>query len=95
MLWKQFLACNTDGCSNVPVTDFMNNPIPQELLQETEYFSDDSDKRLYVDLRQNHGYTDKLEKLTRNDLKMTIMTETNNALTKKMRLRVWGYTNGE
>ena len=27
LLWKQFLAWHTDGCSNAPVTGFINNPV--------------------------------------------------------------------
>ena len=88
LLWKQYLAWHTSGFSTAPVTVFMNNPIAQELKKENEYFGNDSDERLYVDLRQSHGYTDELEKPSRNDSKMTISTETKNALTKKMRLRM-------
>ena len=95
LLWKQYLAWHTNGCSTAPVTDFMNNPVAQELKKENEYFSDDFDERLYIDLRPSHGYTDELEKPTRNDSKMTITIETKTSLAKKMRLRVWGYTNGE
>ena len=95
LLWKQFLAWHTDGCSNAPVTGFINNPVAQELLDKTYYFSDSSDERLFVDLRQSRGYTDELEKPTRNDSQMTITTETKNSYAKKMRLRVWGYANGE
>ena len=79
----------------MPVTEFINSPIAQELKKENEYFSDKFDERLYIDLRPSHGYTDELEKLTRNDSKMTITIETKTSLAKKMRLRVWGYTNGE
>ena len=95
MLWKQYLALHTNGCSTGPVTDFMNNPIAQELKKENEYFSYKLDKRLYVDLRSSHGYTDELEKPTRNDSKMTITIETKTSLAKKMRLGVLGYTNRE
>ena len=58
LLWKQYLAWHTNGCSTAPVTDFMNNPIAQELKKENEYFSDKFDERLYVDLRSSYGYTD-------------------------------------
>ena len=95
LLWKQYLAWHKNGCCTAPVTDFMNNPIAQELKKENEYFSNKFDERLYVDLRPSHGYTDELEKPTRNDSKMTITIETKTPLVKKMRLRVWGYTNGE
>ena len=89
------MASHTNGCSNAPVTDFINHPVAQGLLDETEYFSDDSDERLYVALRQSRSYTKELEKPTRNDSKMIIIIETKNALTKRVRLRVWDYTNGE
>ena len=83
LLWKQYLAWHTNGCSTVPVTDFRNNPIAQELKKENKYFSDKFDDRLYVDLRPSRGYTDELEKPTRNDSKMTITIETKTSLAKK------------
>ena len=95
LLWKQYLAWCTNGCSTGPVTDFMNNPIAQELKEENEYFSDKFHERLYVDLRPSHGYNDELEKPTRNDFKMTITIETKTPLVKKIRPRVWVYTSGE
>ena len=36
-----------------------------------------------------------MEKPTRNNSKMVAKLELQNALTKKRRLRVWGYTDGE
>ena len=95
LLWKQYLVWHTNGCLTGPVIEFMSNPIAQELKKENEYFSNKFDERLYVDLRPSHGYTDELEKPARNDSKMTITIETKTSLAKKMRLRVWGYTNGE
>ena len=73
----------------------MNNPIVQELKNEKYYFGDNSEERLYIDLRQSNGYTKELEKPKRNDSKMPITIETKESLAKKMRLRVWGYANGE
>ena len=83
LLWKQYLAWCTNGCSTAPVSDFMNNPIAQELKKENEYFSDKFGERLYVDLRPSYGYADELEKPTRNDSKMTITIETKTPLVKK------------
>ena len=40
------------------------NEIKQELTQEKNYFWDDFNERLYIDMRRNRGYTDELEKLT-------------------------------
>ena len=87
-MWKQYLAWCTNACSTAPVTDFMSNPIDEELKKENEYFSDKFHERLYVGLRPSHGYTDELEKPTRYDSKMTITIETKEPLVKKMRLRV-------
>ena len=78
-----------------PLKDFASNPIVQEVKDESDYFSDDSDKKVYVDLRDSGGYTNELDKASQNDSKMTITIELKNALAKKMRLRVWGYTNGK
>ena len=89
LLYKKFLAWHTNGCSTAPVTDFMNSPIAQELKKENEYFSNDSDERLYIDLRPSHSYTDELEKLTRNDSKMTISIGTKTSLAKKMRWKIY------
>ena len=54
----------------------MNNPIAQELKKQNEYFSDKFDERLCIDFRPSDGFTDELEKPTRNDSKMTITIET-------------------
>ena len=62
LLYKQFLAWNTNGCSTAPLGDFMNNPVVQELKKENSYFANDSDERAYIDLRQAKGYTRELEK---------------------------------
>ena len=62
LLWKQYLAWYTSGCSTTPVADFLNNPIVHGLKKENGYCSDKFDERLYVDLRPSYGYTDKLEK---------------------------------
>ena len=88
LLWKQYLAWCTNGCSTAPITDFMNNPIAQDLKKENEYFSDKFDERLYVDLRPSRGYTDEPEKPTRNNSKMTITIETKTPLVKNETKRV-------
>ena len=78
-----------------PLTDFVSNPIAQVLKDESDYFRDDSDENVYVDLRDSRGFTNELDKPSQNDSKMMITIHLKNVLTKKMRLRVWGYTNGQ
>ena len=46
-------------------------------------------------MRDSFGYTDEIEKPSRNDSKLNVTIELRNPLAKEMRLRVWGYTNGE
>ena len=78
-----------------PLTDYINNPVFKEVPDKEGYYGDGSDKRIYVDLRNSMGYTNETEKPLRNDSKITLNIELKNALAKKMRLRLWGYSNGE
>ena len=59
------------------------------------YFGNNSDKKIYIDLRDSMGYTNEIETPSRNDTKLMVTIETKSLLARKMRLRVWGYTNGE
>ena len=57
--------------------------------------SNTSDERTYIDLRDSLGCTNQMERPSRNDFKLKLTTETKIPLMRKMRLRVWGYKNGE
>ena len=93
LLYKQFVPWHCNGCTVAPLTEY--NPIYQELPNEAEYLGEDSDEQIYIDLRASYGYTNEIEEPIRSDLKMTVTIERKNALSRKIRLRVWGYTNGE
>ena len=67
----------------------------QELLLKSNYFGTGFNEKIYIDLRDSLGYTDEIEKPSRNDSKLNVTIELRSPLSKKMRLRVWGYTNGE
>ena len=95
LLWKQYIAWHCNGYTNAPVSDYTNNPVFQDLLPENMYMSTTSDERIYIDLRDSLGYTNEMERPNRNDSKLKLTIETKIPLTKKIRLRVWGYTNGE
>ena len=62
-----FVAYYCNGCSMAPLQQYKNNEIKQELTKEKDYFSRKFDERLYIDMRRSKGYTDELEKSTRND----------------------------
>ena len=63
LLYKQFVARNCSCSSVAPLTDYMNNPIFQELSDEDTYFSVKNDERVYLDLRASSGYVKEAEKL--------------------------------
>ena len=91
----QYVAWHCNGYSRAPVSDYINNPLFQELSHESKYFDDDSDKKPYIDLQDSLGYTSEMKKSSRNDSKLTATIKLKSALTHKMRLRVWGYSNSE
>ena len=55
-----------------PLTDYVNNPIYQELIDEDDYWEVRSDERVYLDLRVSSGYRKEHEKLERNDSKINL-----------------------
>ena len=95
MLWKQYAAWHCDGYSAAAISNFINNPMFQELLLEPDYSCAKSDKKVYIDLRNSLGYTNLIEKPSRNDSNLNVTIELKNAPAHKMRLPVWGNTIGE
>ena len=67
----------------------------QDLLLKSDYFGTKSNEKIYFDLQDSLRYTDEIGKPSRNDSKLNATIELRNALAKKRRLRVRGYTNGE
>ena len=45
-----------------PLTDYINNPVYQELIDENNYNAVCSNERVYLDLRTSAGYTSEEEK---------------------------------
>ena len=61
-LYQMFVVYYCEGCSTAPLKQYKNNKIKQELTKEKDYFGDQSDKILYIDMRRSKGYTNELEK---------------------------------
>ena len=95
LLYKQFAAWCCNGCSTVPLRDYINNLIYQELIDEDQYGSDKRDERIYLDLRPSSGYANDAKKLERNDSKISLDNVLENAATKKLRQRIWVHSVGE
>ena len=90
-----FVAWWCNGCCIAPLTDYINNPIYQELIDEDKYDGNTSDERIYLDLRASSRYTNEAEKLERNDSKINLGIVLKNAATKKLWLRIWAHSLGE
>ena len=95
LLYKQFLAWSCNGSSVAPVSDYVDNPIFQELPDQEKYFSAKSDERIYLDLRASSGYVKEAEKLERNDSKINLQITLKNAADFNLRVRIWAYSLSE
>ena len=91
LLYKQFVAWNCNGSSVVPLTEYMDNPIFQELPDEECYYSLKSDENVYLNLRASSGYVREAEKLERNDSKINQQITFKKAANFKLRVRIWAY----
>ena len=94
-LYQKFVTYYRGGCSTAPLTRNKNNEIKQELTKEKYLFGNDSDERLYIDMRRSKGYTNELERLTHDDGSVTLTNKLKKAAEKKIRLRVIPYSQAE
>ena len=86
-------AC--DGCSTAPLTQYKNNEIYQEITEEDTFADNNTDDRIYIDMRRSKGYTDELEKLNRDDRGLAVNIGLKEAAAKKLRIRITGYSQAE
>ena len=94
LLFKQFIAWACNDCSTAPLSDYINNPVYQELTDKSDYNGDTRDERVYLDLRSSLGYTTEIEKIERNDSKINLFIQLKKNTTKNLRLRIWTYSHG-
>ena len=66
LFYKQFLTRCCNRSSVAPVSDYVDNPIFQELPDQERYFSAKSDERIYLDFTASSGYVKEAENLERN-----------------------------
>ena len=87
MFYRMFIAYNCNGCTTAPLTQYKNNEIYQEITPEDEYRDNTKDDRIYLDMRRSQGYTDELEKLTRDDSGLAVVINLKEAAKITIRLR--------
>ena len=79
----------------MPLSEYMDNPIFQELPDEERYYSLKSDERVYLDLRASSGYVKEAEKVERNDAKVNLQITLKDAADFNLRVRIWAYSLSE
>ena len=94
-LYQMFVTYYCEGSSTAPLTQYKNNEVKQELTKEKDYFGDDSDERLYMNMRRSKGHTNKLQKLTRDDGDVMLTIKPKKATEEKMKLRFIAYSQAE
>ena len=90
-----FVAHSCNGCSSAPLTQYKNNDIYGELIEEDDYFGDESNERIYIDMRRSKRYTDELEKINHDDSGIALNIKLKKAAAKKLRFRITGFSQGE
>ena len=90
--YKQFVAWNCNGFTVVPLSEYMDNPIFQELPDENTYYSAKCGERVYLDFRSSSGYVKEAEKLERNDSKINLQITLKDVADFTLRIRIWAYS---
>ena len=89
------LAFQCNGCSTASLSQYKNKKIFQEIRTEKNYTTAITDNRILTDLQRSKGYTDELEKITRDDSDLGVVVTLKKAADKKMRLRIVGFSQAE
>ena len=95
ILYKMLVAKACYGYSTGPLTQYKNNEIYQEITEEDEFTTNNTDDRIFIDMRRIKGYTDDLEKANRDDSDLAVTIGFKEAAAKKLRLWITGYSQGE
>ena len=61
------------GSSMTPITKYMNNKIKQDMIKAKKIFADESDEKMFIDIRRSKGYTEELEELSRDDADINLL----------------------
>ena len=95
ILYKKFIAKQCNGCSTAPLAQYKNNEIYQEITAEDDYTTNNTNDRIWINMRWSKGYTDQLEKINRDDSGLAVIIGFKEAAAKKLRLQITGYSQGE
>ena len=83
LLYPQFVAWYCKGSSIAPLSDYVHNPIFQELLTRSQYFPN-LDQKIFIDLGGGKDYLNELEKINGGDSDLSITITFKAATMKKI-----------
>ena len=95
VLCKTLVAKACESCSTAPLTQYKNNKIYQEITEEDVFTTNDTDNRIWIDMRRSKGYTDELQKINCDVSGIAVVIGFKEAAAKKLRLQAVGYSQGE
>ena len=90
-----FLGFQCNSCSTALLIQCKNSKIFQEITTEENYTTANTDDKILIDLWRIKGYTDELEKITRDDSGLGLVASLKKAAAKKMSLRIVSYSQAE
>ena len=90
-----FIPKQCNGCSTAPLTQYKNNEIYQEITAEDDYTTNNTDNRIWIDMRRSEGQTDELGQINRDDSSIAVMIGFKEAAAKKLRLQITEYSQCE
>ena len=85
ILYKMFIAKQCNGCSTAPFTQYKNNEIYQEITAEDDYTTNNTDNRIWINMRRSKGNTDELGQINRDDSSLAAIIGLKEAAAKKIK----------
>ena len=95
IIYKMFVARACNRCSSAPLTQYKNNDIYRDSITEYDYFEDESNERIYIDMRRSKGYTDELEEINCDDSGIALNIKLKKAAAKKPQYRITAFSQAE
>ena len=62
---------------------------------EDKFADNETDVRIYIDMRRSNSYTDELEKFNRDDSGVALHIKLKEVVAKKLRIRITGFSQAE
>ena len=75
--------------------DVVLHEIYQEITERDKFTTKERDDRICIDMRRSKGYTDELEKITRDDSCIALTISLKEAAPKILRFRITGFSQVE